>query len=86
MGTITISTTKSKGQALIKISDTGVGIQPENLHQIFEPFFTTKAAVKGTGLGLSVSYGIIKRHRGDIYVESEPGLGSTFTIILPIES
>ena len=86
MGTITISTTKSKGQALIKISDTGVGIQPENLHQIFEPFFTTKAAVKGTGLGLSVSYGIIKRHSGDIYVESEPGLGSTFTIILPIES
>ncbi|NOX24526.1 MAG: PAS domain-containing sensor histidine kinase, partial [Deltaproteobacteria bacterium] len=71
-------------QAIIKIADTGNGILPENLPHIFEPFFTTKAAVKGTGLGLSVSYGIIKRHQGDIKVESTPGQGTVFTIALPI--
>ena len=67
----------------LKVSDNGCGIAPENLVHIFEPFYTTKEIGKGTGLGLSISYGIIKDHKGSISVESEPGKGSTFTIVLP---
>lgn len=71
----------------IKISDTGVGIAPENLRQIFEPFFTTKRPDEygrgGTGLGLSVCRQIIEQHHGRIRVESVLGKGSTFTIKLP---
>lgn len=69
----------------IKIKDTGMGIPEEIRARIFEPFFTTKAVGSGTGLGLSVSYGIIHAHRGSISVDSEPGKGSEFTIILPIQ-
>ncbi|MES2069444.1 MAG: ATP-binding protein [Pseudomonadota bacterium] len=68
----------------VKVSDTGSGIPPENLHRIFEPFFTTKPIGSGTGLGLSLSYGIIKKHGGHIDVSSELGKGSTFTIHLPV--
>ena len=67
----------------ITVMDTGKGIQPEFLPHIFDPFFSTKGE-SGTGLGLSVSYGIIKNHRGDIRVESKPGVGTTFTVELPI--
>jgi two-component system NtrC family sensor kinase len=69
--------------ASITIRDSGCGIPPENLTKIFDPFFTTKET-KGTGLGLSVSYGIIKNHGGEIYVQSLPGEGTTFTIDLPL--
>ena len=84
-GRITISTKKSKDRVIIGITDSGIGIRPADLNHIFEPFFTTKTAVKGTGLGLPVTYGIIKRHGGDIQVRSEGGKGTTFTITLPIE-
>ena len=84
-GPITITTKKSKSHAIISITDSGSGIAATDLNHIFEPFFTTKPAVKGTGLGLSVTYGIIKRHGGDIHVRSEVGKGATFTITLPIE-
>ncbi|MDI6736235.1 MAG: ATP-binding protein [bacterium] len=66
---------------LIKVSDTGKGILPENIPMIFDPFFTTKE--KGTGLGLAIVYNIIKRHHGKIEVSSLPERGTTFTIILP---
>jgi two-component system, NtrC family, sensor kinase len=66
----------------ITVKDTGKGIQPEFLSHIFDPFFSTKGE-GGTGLGLSVSYGIIKNHRGNIRVESKPGVGTTFTVELP---
>ncbi len=69
-------------QVSVSFRDTGKGIPPEVLPRIFEPFFTTKA--EGTGLGLSVSYGIVERHRGRIEVESMIGIGSTFTVILPV--
>lgn len=67
----------------ITVMDTGKGIPPEFLPHIFDPFFSTKGE-GGTGLGLSVSYGIIKNHRGEIRVESKVGVGTTFTIELPI--
>jgi len=67
----------------ISISDTGTGIPPEVKAHLFEPFFTTKGIGKGTGLGLATVFGIVKQSGGDITVESEPGKGATFTVILP---
>jgi len=58
---------------------------PEDQPRIFEPFFSTKSAAKGTGLGLAVSYGIVTRHGGTIEVESAIGIGSIFTVLLPVE-
>lgn len=83
-GTITITTAAKDGKVTVHIEDTGCGISDKDLGRIFEPFFTTKPALKGTGLGLSVSYGIIKKHGGCIKVESEPGKGSTFSVVLPV--
>lgn len=71
-------------QVFIQVADTGSGIEPHYLSRIFDPFFTTKGTGEGTGLGLSVSYGIVKDHGGEILVESEPGKGSTFTVVLPV--
>jgi two-component system, NtrC family, sensor kinase len=85
-GVITLSTTQVNGFVEISVSDTGCGIQPENLRKIFEPFFTTKDPGKGTGLGLAISYDIVKKHKGEILVQSEPGKGSTFTVLLPVGS
>jgi signal transduction histidine kinase/HD-like signal output (HDOD) protein len=65
------------------VADTGQGIPAENLEKIFDPFFTTKGEGKGTGLGLSTAYGIIQAHKGRIGVESVPGRGATFTVVLP---
>ncbi len=85
-GLITVTTRKDdrKAKAIIQVSDNGSGIEKKNISRIFDPFFTTKPTGEGTGLGLSVSYGIIKNHGGDIYVESEKGRGATFTVELPI--
>lgn len=68
----------------VKIRDDGPGIPENILPHIFDPFFTTKPPGKGTGLGLAVSQGIISRHGGQILVESEPGKGTTFTVVLPV--
>ena len=70
----------------VDVSDTGVGIPPENLGKVFDPFFTTKEPGQGTGLGLSVSYGIIEKHRGRITVSSKVGEGTTFSIFLPLKA
>ncbi len=83
-GKIVISTRLHENSIELFFSDTGAGIPEENLHKIFDPFFTTKDAFKGTGLGLAVSYGIIKKHGGDIEVASTVGQGTTFTVRLPI--
>jgi hypothetical protein len=67
----------------IEITDTGIGIAPENVAKIYDPFFTTKGVGRGTGLGLAVTYGIVQEHSGHITVESMPGHGTTFRITLP---
>ncbi len=83
-GRIKINTEISGDSAVIHISDNGDGISPEKITKIFEPFYTTKDVGKGTGLGLSISYGIIEKHQGTITVKSQPGIETTFTIIIPI--
>lgn len=75
-----------KGDLILTVTDNGMGIRPENLEKIFAPFFTTKPVGKGTGLGLSVCYGIIESMGGTMEVGSEEGLGTTFTIHLPVAS
>ena len=72
--------------AVVKITDTGMGIPAEDLSRIFDPFFTTKEVGRGTGLGLSVSYGIVRAHGGFIDVQSEIGRGSSFTVALPVRA
>jgi signal transduction histidine kinase/CheY-like chemotaxis protein len=72
--------------AELVVSDTGCGIEPENLSRIFDPFFTTKGPERGTGLGLSVCFSIIRQHRGEIRVESRPGVGTRFTVSLGLEA
>jgi signal transduction histidine kinase len=88
-GILTISAHRSNDKVRVNFKDTGHGITPENMDKIFEPFFTTKKVGEGTGLGLSVSYGIVKKFGGDIWVKSqtdeggkEPG--TTFTVVLSV--
>jgi len=85
-GTIRLAThfDADRKEVMVKVQDSGCGIQPEHLNRIFDPFFTTKATGDGTGLGLSVSYGIVQDHKGQILVTSAPEKGTTFTVILPI--
>ena len=84
-GEITLTTAyRDEDKVVIKVSDTGTGIEPENLNKIFDPFFTTKAVGSGTGLGMAVSYGIVQEHSGAISASSKVGEGATFLIILPI--
>jgi two-component system NtrC family sensor kinase len=82
-GEITVETYATDDDIFIKVSDTGHGIPAENIPKLFQPFFTTKPIGKGTGLGLSIAYGIVEKHRGEIAVESQVGVGSTFIIRLP---
>lgn len=82
-GKIVVSTgTAEDGSLVAEISDTGIGIAPENVAKIYDPFYTTKGVGQGTGLGLAVSYGIIQEHAGRISVDSTPGRGTTFRITL----
>jgi two-component system NtrC family sensor kinase len=86
--TLKIATFNGAGRVLVRIQDSGGGIEREHLHRIYDPFFTTKAkpqdgAHKGTGLGLAVSYGIMQEHAGKIHVESELGVGTAFQLEFP---
>jgi PAS domain S-box-containing protein len=84
-GEIGIRTFVRNDRVHIAVSDTGSGISPEHLRKIFDPGFTTKGVGVGTGLGLSICYQIVQDHRGEILVESEPGKGTTFTVVLPMD-
>jgi signal transduction histidine kinase len=82
-GRLILRARNENDHVLVEISDTGVGIAPENLTKIFDPFFTTKEIGRGTGLGLAVCYGIVTEHGGRLDVQSVVGGGTTFTISLP---
>lgn len=82
-GALRIRTTSADRSVVLTVTDTGCGMSEEATRRAFEPFFTTKGA-QSTGLGLSVSYGIIRRHGGDIEIESREGQGTTFVIRLPV--
>lgn len=89
-GKLEICVKQVKGNIEVSFSDTGKGIEKENLSKVFEPFYTTKGALGGStmpgiGLGLSVSYGIIQRHKGTVEVNSQVGQGTTFTVKLPVK-
>jgi signal transduction histidine kinase len=80
-------TTRREGAAhvAVEVADTGKGIPPEALPKIFDPFFTTKEVGKGTGLGLSIVYKIVEQHGGRISVDSTVGVGTRFTVVLPLQ-
>ncbi len=89
-GSVSIHTDSQNGQARITITDSGIGISPENRDRIFERFYRTDEArrveVGGTGLGLAIVKKIVEMHDGTITVQSEHGQGSTFTVRLPYRS
>ena len=90
-GKMTISASQTQDSVIIEVADTGCGIEPENLAKIFQPFFTTKLKESkserpGAGLGLAFCKKVVDRHNGVISVESEPGCGTKFKIILPNDS
>jgi len=86
-GTLTISARQlSESSIELSFQDTGTGMSQETMDSIFNPFFTTKPVGEGTGLGLSISHGIIEEHQGEITVTSEPGNGTCFTIVLPVNA
>jgi two-component system, NtrC family, sensor kinase len=84
LGEIAVRSHCDGGNIVVSISDTGCGIPEDKLDRIFEPFYTTKDVGKGTGLGLSIAYDIIKKHGGEIKVESRVGSGTTFRIYIPV--
>ncbi|MBN2135671.1 MAG: HAMP domain-containing protein [Acidobacteria bacterium] len=85
VGVIKIHTKKKKNDIMIEIEDDGIGIDSKHLGKIFDPGYTTKGVGVGTGLGLSITYKIIEKHNGTIEVESRKGIGTKFTIKIPIE-
>jgi len=83
-GVLTLSTCRQDTNLVLTVGDTGTGISQEVGRHIFEPFYTTKEPGQGTGLGLAVTYGIVQEHGGTIDFDSQPGMGTTFTVTLPI--
>ena len=83
-GRLAIAVARSEATVSIAVRDTGCGVAPDALPHLFEPFFTTKEVGKGTGLGLSQVYGFARQSGGDISVDSRPGAGAVFTLILPL--
>jgi two-component system NtrC family sensor kinase len=71
-----------KGMVQITVKDNGCGMSEQTQLKLCEPFYTTKAAGEGTGLGLSISYGIVQKHEGERVIESQPGVGTEFTLTL----
>ena len=82
---LTIKISRRDEAVLVRVTDSGSGMSPEVMAKIYEPFYTTKEVGKGTGIGLAISYGIIQDHGGSITCRSTPGVGTTFTIALPVQ-
>jgi signal transduction histidine kinase len=82
-GTILVRTFQSDEEVYVQITDSGCGVSPERLPRLFDPVFSSKGARVKAGLGLFTSANIVDKHGGDIRVESEPGKGTTFTVVLP---
>jgi two-component system sensor histidine kinase HydH len=84
---VTIVTRPARDGSAVEVTvvDTGIGIPSTDLERIFEPFFTTKVKPRGTGLGLAVCQSVVQAHGGEIRVASEPGAGSRFTVLLPVD-
>ena len=83
-GEIRVTSRRDGESIVVEVADTGSGMTAEQLARVFEPFYSTKEAGKGTGLGLSISLDIVRKHGGDILVESEPGRGTRFRILFPV--
>lgn len=83
-GTLDITSRLDRDHVIVEVSDNGPGIPKANLNRIFDPFFTTKPVGKGTGLGLSICYGIVKKLGGEIDVQSEVDVGTTFQVLIPL--
>ena len=81
---ITLATTRTDGEAILRVRDTGPGVPVHLVSHLFTPFFTTKAPGEGTGLGLSLSYGLVKSHGGELLYEQPPESGAEFRVILPL--
>ena len=82
-GTVTVTTSRGEGVVEVVVADTGRGMSAEEVERALDPFFTTREAGQGMGLGLSISYAIIKRHGGEMTLESIPGRGTTVRMSLP---
>ncbi len=82
-GTIRVETRSENGSVYLRVTDDGMGIEPERLEKVFEPFYTTKPAGQGTGLGLFIAAGITQKHGGELGVDSVPGRGTSVTLYLP---
>jgi two-component system, NtrC family, sensor kinase len=82
-GQITVRSGIDGQWTVLTVEDTGCGIPADHLGKLFDPFFTTKPVGQGIGVGLSTCYNIIRQHKGEILVDSEPGIGSTFRVNLP---
>jgi signal transduction histidine kinase len=80
-GDIIVTLSKERNAIKIWVSDTGRGMTPEEMEKVFEPFYTTKD--KGTGLGLAIVFNIIKKHKGEIFVDSQKDKGTTFYMLFP---
>jgi signal transduction histidine kinase len=82
--TISLAVPPEADRACVEVTDTGSGIDPQDIDRIFEPFYTTKDVGQGTGLGLSIAYGIVREHGGEIKVDSDSGKSTKFRVFLPL--
>ncbi len=85
-GSIDVFAERTDGELVVRVTDTGGGISPEDLDKIFDPFYTKAPPGKGIGLGLSICYSIVDQHKGSISADSQSGKASTFTVKLPVLS
>src|SRR3569833_4242384 len=83
-GRLTVAISREADQAVVRVTDEGVGMSEETLARVFDPFFTTRPPGQGTGMGLTVCHGIVTRHGGTIEFDSTQGFGTTVAVRLPI--